>query len=207
VVLAVVRRRRRLRGFVLPTTVLRTVRAAEDRRLRGLAEREVLALGEAVGAAEQSQVSSATLQVWQDALDHYAAARTVLDQSTSPADVVGALVLARRGEEARAAAAAGAGADWVAPRVCWFNPLHGTDVREVVWSDDQRRVRAPACARCAGAVEEGHEPDAVLDFVVGDRTVHYYRTDLGVWSETGYGALDGDLLGALRRRMRRWWSR
>jgi hypothetical protein len=47
-------------------------------------------------------------------------------------------------------------------------------------------------------VRSGGEPDDVLDLVEGDRTVHYYRLDLGTWTRTGYGALDRDLLGALR---------
>jgi hypothetical protein len=52
-------------------------------------------------------------------------------------------------------------------------------------------------------VRAGREPDDVLDFIEGERTVHYFRLDLGAWSTTGYGALDRDLLGALRGRASR----
>jgi hypothetical protein len=201
--LVVWRRRRRLRpsGFTLPSTVLHTIRAAEDRRLRRQADAEVLALGEAIGSGEPGG-SPAALDAWQQALDHYAAARSILSQDAAPADVVGALVLARRGEDARAAARAGTSRTWRAPVRCWFNPLHDGATTEVTWRggerDDERAVDVPACAACAGAVRAGREPDDVLDFIEGDRTVHYFRLDLGPWSRTGYGSLERDLLGALR---------
>ncbi|WP_210648931.1 hypothetical protein [Nocardioides sp. SYSU D00065] len=190
-------RRRRSAGFVLPTTVLHTVRAAEDRRLRQQAEAEVLALGEAIGLGEPSG-SASSLAAWQQALDHYAAARSILSQAAAPADVVGALVLARHGESARAAAQQPEADAWEPPVRCWFNPLHEGPTTEVTWRDDAREVDVPACAACARDVRAGREPDDVLDFIEGERTVHYFRLDLGAWSRTGYGALDRDLLGALR---------
>jgi hypothetical protein len=202
--LVVWRRRRRLRprGFTLPSTVLHTVRAAEDRRLRQQADAEVLALGEAIGRGEPSGTAPA-LDAWQQALDHYAAARSILSQAAAPADVVGALVLARRGEDARARAQERTPSAWEPPLRCWFNPLHDGSTTEVTWRDDAREVDVPACADCAGAVRADREPDDVLDFIEGERTVHYYRLDLGAWSVTGYGALDRDLLGALRSRASR----
>jgi hypothetical protein len=201
--LVVWRRRRRLRpsGFTLPSTVLHTIRAAEDKRLRQQADTEVLALGEAIGSGEPGG-SAAALDAWQQALDHYAAARSILSQEAAPADVVGALVLARRGDDARAAAQEGTPGAWRAPVRCWFNPLHDGPTTEVTWRsgerDDDRAVDVPACAACADAVRAGREPDDVLDFIEGDRTVHYFRLDLGPWSRTGYGSLERDLLGALR---------
>jgi hypothetical protein len=191
------RRGRRPAGFTLPSTVLHTIRAAEDRRLRQQAEAEVLALGEAIGSGEPGGTANG-LEAWQQALDHYSAARSILSQATSPADVVGALVLARRGEDARATAQETRPSAWEAPVRCWFNPLHDGRTTEVTWRDDGRAVDVPACAACAAAVEAGREPEDVLDFIEGDRTVHYYRLDLGAWSTTGYGTLDRDLLGALR---------
>ena len=194
-------RRARAKSFVLPTTVLRTVRAAEDRALRRDAEAELLALGQRLIAQELDRLDAGALEVWEQAMEHHAAAERVLAVSTSPADVVGALVLVRRGEQARSAAAGGAGS-WRPSPGCWFNPLHTGPTRKVTWRDgddeEGRRVDVPACARCARDVSAGKEPD-VLDFVHGERTVHYYRLDIGAWSETGYGTLDTDLIGALRR--------
>lgn len=201
--LVVWRRRRRLRpsGFTLPSTVLHTIRAAEDKRLRQQADAEVLALGEAIGAGEPGGTANA-LDAWQQALDHYAAARSILSQDAAPADVVGALVLAQRGEDARSSAQQRKPSAWRAPVRCWFNPLHDGSTTEVTWRggkrDDERAVDVPACEACATAVRAGREPDDVLDFIEGDRTVHYFRLDLGPWSSTGYGSLERDLLGALR---------
>jgi hypothetical protein len=198
--LVVWRRRRRLRpsGFTLPSTVLHTIRAAEDKRLRRQADAEVLALGEAIGGSEPGG-DSAALDAWQEALDHYAAARSILSQEAAPADVVGALVLARRGEDARATAQEKGPSAWRPPVGCWFNPLHDGPATEVAWRDGERQVDVPACTDCAADVRAGREPRDVLDFIEDDRTVHYYRLDLGPWSRTGYGTLDRDLLGALRR--------
>ncbi|WP_426241540.1 hypothetical protein [Nocardioides sp. LHG3406-4] len=193
-------RRRRPTGFVLPPAVLRTVRAAEDRQLRERAETEVLALGEAIAESESASGSPEALDAWQQSLDHYAAARDVLDRAGSPADVVGALVLARRGESARDAALQRPARRWQPPLGCWFNPLHRGTTTEVTWRDEDRAVDVPACQECAEAVRAGREPDDVLDFIDGERTVHYFRLDIGAWSATGYGSLRPDLLGALRER-------
>lgn len=189
--------------FALPPAVLRTVRQAEDRQLRQRAEAEVLALGEALGS-DGHGTSREALGVWREALDHYDAARSVLDRAGSPADVVGALVLARRGDSARRAASLGKPAKkWTPPVTCYFNPLHQKRTERVTWKHQERSVEVPACADCAGQVRKGLEPDDVLDFVSGDTTVHYYRLDIGAWSQTGYGALEPDLIGALRRGRRR----
>jgi hypothetical protein len=113
---------------------------------------------------------------------------------------VGALVLARRGDAARSAAERGRTAAWTPRPGCWFNPLHDGPTSQVTWRDGDREVDVPACAACAADVRDGREPRDVLDFIEGDRTVHYFRLDLGAWSTTGYGTLDRDLLGALRTR-------
>ena len=191
------RRRNRPSRFTLPSTVLHTIRTAEDRRLRQRADAEVLALGEAIGRGEPTGTAHA-LDAWQQALDHYSAARAILSQKAAPADVVGALVLAGRGKDARATAQEQKPPAWKAPMRCWFNPLHDGRTTEVTWRDEGREVDVPACSACAAEVTAGREPHDVLDFIQGDRTVHYYRLDLGAWSRTGYGTLDPDLLAALR---------
>ena len=92
---------------------------------------------------------------------------------------------------------------WKSPVRCWFNPLHDGPTTEVSWRDDAREVDVPACAACAADVRAGREPGDILDFIEGNRTVPYFRLDLGAWSTTGYGTLDRDLLGALRSSGRR----
>jgi hypothetical protein len=185
------------RTFALPTAVLRTVRAAEDTRNEETAQSEILALGEAIEATTMDPRRSKANTAWQAALDHYDVARRIMDRQHSPADVVGAIVLARRGSSALTAAAAGRG--WKPVAGCYFNPLHGVADTRVVWRDGDRSVRVPSCRACAADVERNHEPRDVLDFVQHDLPRHYFLLDLGAWSRTAYGALDTDLLGELLR--------
>lgn len=204
-VAALLARRRRHRAvprargtaFVLPDTVVRTVREAEDRRHEALAEESVLGLGEAIDAAHLDPRRSRGLGAWQAALDHYDVASRILHRQHSPADVVGALVLARRGREALTAAVAGR--DWRPTPSCYFHPLHGEATARARWDHLDAWVEVPVCRDCEVAVARDVEPRDVLDFVEGDRPAHYFRLDLGAWSRTGYGSLDTDLLGALLR--------
>lgn len=182
-------------AFTLPPAVLSTVRAAEDRRHETHARTQVLELGEAIDRAELDPRRSQALPAWQAALDHYDVARRILDREHSPADVVGAIVLAARGRDALAQATRGRG--WTPQPGCYFNPLHDATTTPVAWQDGDTSVRVPACAACAADVRAGREPDDVLDFVADGRPVHYFKLDLGAWSRTGYGALDPDLLGRL----------
>jgi hypothetical protein len=188
-------------AFTLPPAVLSTVRAAEDQRTESQAQHDALALGEAIDAAELDPRRSQALPAWQAALDHYDVARRILDRDHSPADAVGAIVLARRGRSALAAAVRGRG--WQPTPSCYFNPLHEGATRPVRWEDGRSGVRVPACAACAVDIGAGREPDDVLDFVADGSPAHYFKLDLGAWSETGYGALDTDLLGELVRTGRR----
>ena len=184
-------------SFTLPRAVLSTVRAEEDRRNETRAGDDVLALGEAIDHAELDPRRGQALPAWQAALDHYDVAQRILDRPHSPADVVGAIVLAGRGRSALASAVRGRG--WSPRPGCYFNPLHDGGATPVRWADGDARVRVPACAACAAAVASGREPDDILDFVADGRPVHYFKLDLGVWSRTGYGALDADLLGRMLR--------
>lgn len=181
--------------FTLPKAVLTTVREAEDRQHEHQAQSEVLALGETIDKADLTATTPAAQAAWQAALDHYDAADQILDHDHSPADAIGALVLARRGSAALAAATAGRA--WAPAPGCYFNPLHPTPSGEVTWKNGSRRVEVPACDRCATAVRAGREPEDVLDFVSDGTPRHYFNLKLGVWSATGYGALDTDLLGRL----------
>ncbi|MFT4287547.1 hypothetical protein, partial [Nocardioides sp.] len=186
------------RALALPESVLRTVRAAEDERNESRAQAAVLALGERIDATDFSATTARARASWQAALDHYDVASRILDGSHSPADAVGALVLAERGQEALRAAAQGHG--WRPGRRCYFNPLHSLATTTATWTDSGRTVKVPACQACARALQAGQEPPDVLDFVVGGRPRHYYRLDLGAWSRTGFGSLDPDLLSQLLRR-------
>jgi len=180
------------RPFSLPASVLSSITQARDREREESVDTEVLALGEAIDEATMGRSGA---DAWQAALDHYDLARRIMQREHSPADTVGALVLARRGRTALDAAVAGK--VWTPTTTCYFNPLHGKGTTDVTWKGEHGSVVVPACAACARAVQAGHEPDDVLDFADGDRRRHYFDLDLGVWSRTGYGALDGDLVKRL----------
>ncbi|UYM03989.1 hypothetical protein [Solicola gregarius] len=187
-----VRKQRRAKdGFALPTNVMSTIRAAEEQRLHKRANDDVLHLGERIDDAPMSGASHA----WQAALDHYGQARRILDRSSAPADIVGAIVLAERGASALDAALDGD--EWTAVTPCYFNPLHGAAVRTAQWGGDNG-VDVPACAACADSLDGGRTPDDILDFVSEGVPQHYFSLDLPPWSDTGYGSLDADLLGRLR---------
>lgn len=179
------------RPFTLPVTVLGHIRAAQEAETVKRAEREVLALGERIDGTDL--LPRANTASWQAALDHYDLARRILDRSNGPADVVGAVVLAERGQDALTAATAGSAYLPVPP--CFFNPLHGPG-KPTEWEGVAGRTTVPMCADCARAVSHGSRP-AVLDFLVNGKAQHYYDLDLEPWSSTGYGSLVPDLTGAL----------
>lgn len=186
------------RPFTLPVAVLGHIRAAQEADTAKRAEREVLALGERIDETELTPWASTAS--WQAVLDHYDLARRILDGPHGPADVVGAIVLAERGENALAAATAGRAYHPQTP--CFFNPLHGTGT-PTNWDGAAGHSTVPMCAQCARAVRDGGRPD-VLDFLVDGKAQHYYDLDLEPWSSTGYGALTPDLTDALfARRPRR----
>lgn len=186
----IARVRRRTPRFRPSRRVLTAVHRSTDQQYEARAQADVLALGEAIDKADVDAHDAPA--AWQAALDHYAAARTLLDRDHRPADAVGAIVLARWGREALARAEAGK--DWAPAKPCYFNPLHGRAGATVAWAGRAGSASVPVCTACAPALRAGREPDDVLDFMVGNEARHYYDLRLEPWSSTGYGALDPDLL-------------
>lgn len=191
------RRARRKQVLHLPASVVATARAARDSTLERRAEESALALGEAIDAAEIDPVAH-DAAAWQQALDHYEGAQRVLRGSSNDVlDVVGAIVLAERGEEALAAALAGK-AFVPGPR-CYLHPLHTGRVSRAVVESGGRRVDVPVCQACRAALKAGKTPD-VLDVERRGRPVHYFEADAEPWASTGYGTLQPDLIDRLHRR-------
>ncbi|NPC95698.1 hypothetical protein [Nocardioides sp. zg-DK7169] len=202
-----IRRRRRPAGargrpeprFTLPPSVLERVRSADDARLRSRAEQDVLALGERIDGTQLTRTANA--DAWQAALDHYDAARRVLgrDPAASPdlLDVIGAIVLAARGGAALDAAGRSRAFSPDAP--CFLNPLHGRAGARRKLDDAGRALDVLVCAQCGKDLAAGRRPD-ILDVVRDGEPVHYFATDAEPWASTGYGALEPDLLTALRGR-------
>ncbi|MCD4535190.1 hypothetical protein LRP67_13940 [Nocardioides sp. cx-169] len=188
----------RPREFALPASVLDRVREAHDQQLTRRAHREVLALGERIDAAELD--ADRAPHSWQATLDHYDAARRVLGEEgaeTDVLDVVGALVLAQRGDEALNAALAGAPFTPTTP--CFLDPLHGAATTEGAIELGGDRVEVPLCKACRDDLRKKRRPD-ILDVVRDGKPVHYFETDDEPWASTGYGALSPDLVERLHRR-------
>ncbi|WP_167735986.1 hypothetical protein [Nocardioides sp. 503] len=187
------------REFTLPASVLDRVRDAHDEELTRRAHREVLALGERIDAADMD--ADRAPRSWQAALDHYDAARRVLGEDDGTdvdvLDVVGAIVLAERGDEALTAALAGRPFEPTTP--CFLDPLHGAATTEGSIDRDGDRIAVPLCKVCRADLRRKRRPD-ILDVVRDGEPVHYFETDDEPWASTGYGALSPDLVERLHRR-------
>jgi hypothetical protein len=189
--------------FALPPSAMERIREAHDRKLEKEADDELLALGEAVDATEIGKRHDR--DAWQAALDHYDAARRALDlsdRSDDVLDLIGALVLARRGRAAFATAVKGR--RWVPPESCYLNPLHGNaSGRARLRSTDADDVsqEVPVCTACQAALKAGDPPD-ILDVVHHGKPRHYFETDVEPWASTGFGSLDRDLVAAFQRTRR-----
>lgn len=175
------RRSARRTGFQISPTVLGSVLAAEDRTLAERADEETLALGEALTAPGSTDAHSSRA-AWVAALDHYRAARRVLEKRRTSADSMGALVLARLGESARLAALADR--TWEPPRVCWVNPSHR-------WGSESEKSGATkvlVCSDCAARSQARYE----FRVPAGSGTRAWHDADLGIWTRTGYGSTSRD---------------
>ena len=188
-------RRARRRTFSLPASVIEHVREAYDQRLEERAQADVLALGETIDATEMATADDQA--AWQAALDHYDAAQRVLARGGGQPevlDVVGAIVLAKRGVEA--VAAAKSGESFTPTPVCFLNPLHDRPHGTSTVESGGRSVKVPLCSACRADLRSGRTPDT-LDVVRGGRAVHYFDSDAEPWASTGYGALRSDLVPRL----------
>lgn len=198
VAVVVLLRRRRPRGeVVLKRRALQRVSSAQTREWRRRAETETAALGERIRELEiEHGDDDAT---WAATLDHYQAATAILDRSDDAADAIGALVLARRGDDALSHAADGR--SWTPAVACFFNPLHGPATTKARWRTPAGARDVPCCEACRRDVGKRREPD-ILDLPTGDTVVHYMDSGAEPWASTGFGALTPDLLDRLRERPR-----
>ncbi|MEU6995593.1 hypothetical protein ABZ953_33675 [Streptomyces sp. NPDC046465] len=173
--------------FAFPHAVFAAAREADEDELRRRAEAEVLALGEALRAADTEAAPG--LQPLQRALDAYAAAGTVLDSARGLPDLAGVLALVTEGRDALD------GTQDPLP-LCFFNPLHGRAARAITWRPLGRRdqLRICACAACARAVRERRAPEVLTDATEpGGSPLPYFEVDatVSIWAATGYGSLIG----------------
>ena len=174
----------------LPEAALDRIREARDRRWETEARAEVLALGAAVDRVAID--TDSRRELWTTAQAHYVAARDVLEGASAGhgvLDVVGALVLARRGQAAVEAPA------------CAARPRRADDVllqpvAPGARRDDAGATTPPLCDECREASTTGGTPDTITVEGRRGKQVPYYETDAEPWASTGYGAIDDDLLGS-----------
>ncbi|RIQ11445.1 hypothetical protein [Jiangella rhizosphaerae] len=196
VVAVVVLRRRRPRGeVVLKRRALQRISSAQTREWRRRAETETAALGERIRELEIEHGDDGA--TWAAALDHYQAATAILDRSDDAADAIGALVLARRGDDALSHAADGR--SWTPTAACFFNPLHGPATTKAPWRTPAGTRDVPCCGACRRDIGKRREPE-ILDLPTGDTVVHYMDAGVEPWASTGFGALAPDLLDRLGER-------
>lgn len=186
------RRKRADHELAVKGRALRRISTAQTQDWRHRAETESAALGDRINTLQIADTSNR--EAWSAALDHYDAATRVLDRSDDAADSIGAIVLARRGDDALDHAVAGQ--VWTATAACFFNPLHGPATSKVRWKTSVGSRDVPCCADCRQIVRKRQEPD-FLDLPVGDTVVHYIDSDAEPWASTGYGSLDPDLLSKI----------
>jgi len=104
--------------------------------------------------------------------------------SAEPAELIGALVLARTGAHALAVPTG-------VYHCCYLHPLHGAAITKVAWRLGDGSVSVPVCDTCSKRLARRRVP-AVLTFVRDGAPVGYYERD-DVWARTGYGSLVDDL--------------
>ena len=171
------------------------------------AERELVELGERVGAARTRPDDPGATEALGRALDAHAAARNVFDDLPAEGameDIAGVLVLLDMAEDhlARALRPAQTRGSARVRSHCYANPLHGTDVKVTRWREfgGSADIRVPLCAVCAKAVRDRVRP-TVLASPYRGREVPYYEVPAqeSVWAATGYGALRDDLVERILR--------
>lgn len=185
---AVARRRRRR---TTPRQVFATARAADETAVRARAEAEVLALADAVRAADPARAPGLGA-----ALDAYEAAGKVLDSARGLPDLAGVLALVAKAEDAL-------NGSLDALPLCFFNPLHGRAAHRTTWRPLGRRDRTDvaACPTCTTALRTHRSPEVLTDVTEAGETVPYFEVR-SVWAATGYGSLRQGLVTAVRARPR-----
>ncbi|NYH54703.1 MULTISPECIES: hypothetical protein [Nocardiopsis] len=171
------------------------------------AGRELVEVGERVGAAVPAADDPTAVEALHQALDAHAAARRVYDglpEEGALADIAGVLVLLDAAEDHinRAVRPSGRRRSTPVRSHCYANPLHGTVTKMTRWREFGGRgdVTVPLCAPCAGAVRDRRRP-TVLPARHRGREVPYYEVpaEESVWAATGYGTLRKDLVDRILR--------
>ena len=133
---------------------------------------------------------------YQRALDDYEAAKESADAITDPEQVRHVAEILEDGRYAMECVRARVDGRPLPPRrpPCFFNPRHGTSVRDVAWTPAGGTPRdVPACALDAERVEAGADPDSRKVMVGGQRVPYWEAGPAFAPFAAGYFALSGIL--------------
>lgn len=179
--------------------------------VRSAAQGDLVALGDDIrtmdieiqlpGASEQAQ------QRYVGALDSYQKVSAAIDEATTLQEMRPLSGEIARGRYALDCARALLdGKAEPSPRVpCFFDPRHGTSVRDVQWiGPKDEPLKVPACEICADRVEAGRQPDTRTVESHGQQVPYYESPQMGGYYGGFFGGgggggsvLTGMLLGSM----------
>ena len=178
-------------------------RARELAEVKSVAREDLVALADDVSGLEADvERNPQAKEAYGRALDEYQRADDAFDRARSPRDlaaVTSALSQGRYEMETAKARLAGKEPPEQRPP-CFFDPRHGTSVRDVWWDSPYGgRTLVPACEADAIKVEAGEEPDARKIPVNGHQRPYWDAPSYyGPWAGGyfGGGFLPGLLVGS-----------
>ena len=124
-----------------------------------------------------SSLDETTRADYQRALDAYDAAKSSIDQVSTPEDIKNVTAILEDGRYAVACVKARLAGEPLPQRLppCFFNPQHGPSTTQVSWAPPGGIPReVPACPADAERVLAGTEPDS-RQVMVGSRRVPYWQ--------------------------------
>jgi hypothetical protein len=171
---------------------LHSVRRAIDEDVTVFGE-ELQRLGNDMAGTDLDEGTRAD---YQRALDDYEAAKESADAITDPEQVRHVAEILEDGRYAMECVRARVAGRPLPQRrpPCFFNPRHGTSVRDVPWTPAGGATRdVPACALDAERVESGADPDSRKVMVGGQRVPYWEAGPAFAPFAAGYFALSGIL--------------
>jgi uncharacterized membrane protein YgcG len=184
--------------------VRRRRRAAELAEVKAAARDDLVALADDVtGLDEDVERNPQAKEAYTRAIEEYQRADDAFDRARAPRDVAAVTsALADARYEMETAKAHLAGREPPEPRPpCFFDPRHGSSVRDVWWDSPYRGpVLVPACERDVRHLAAGEEPES-RQVTVGGRQQPFWQAPayFGPWAGGYYGSglLPGLLAGSL----------
>lgn len=171
-------------------------------RVRQVAEEDTTRLGEDIVELNldvgNPQLDDATRADYEQALDSYESAKTLLATARRPADLRGVTMSLEQGRYAMTCVRARLGGEPVPQRraPCFFNPQHGPSVTDMQWTPEGGVPRdVPVCADDAARLAERDRP-GIRYVIVHGKARPYWEAgpEHSYWVDGYYGAAAGPVL-------------